>query len=147
MKKKRLAVYIIILLLLGIVAVWTFYPADDLKELKEIEIVQSGTDDAVQVVLNAAEAVRKKDRKLLAKQMFSQDNLEIGIITEPLWHEEFAPVEVIGVTRKVRKSGALMVHVRSIPRKRAYCFSVVKNSRGEYKIQSIGSSSGKLEKK
>lgn len=148
MKKYRFIFYIVMLTGLVILGIWTFYNPDELAGMKKIEEVESGTEEPVAVVKAAVEAVQKGDRKALARQMFSQDQLEVGIITEPLWKEPFAPVEIIGCSRRAQSNGNdIMVHVYSVPRKKSYCFTLIKDSKGKFKIQAVGSSSRMPENK
>ena len=74
--KKRWAVYILLLIVLAVIAVWVFHKPAYLKELKQVEDVESGTEQPVAAVNQALEAVRKNEKDKLIPLVLIRDLAE-----------------------------------------------------------------------
>lgn len=144
--KKRWAVYILLLIVLSVIAVWVFHKPAYLKELKQVEDVESGTEQPVAAVNQALEAVRKNEKDKLIPLVLIRDLAEFERNTEPLFAQpELHPVRILGCSRLVRSSRKdnLAVYVYSETRKQTYCFSMLKDNKGDYKIAGVSRSSRK----
>jgi len=142
--KKRWAVYILLLIVLAVIAVWVFHKPAYLKELKQVEDVESGTEQPVAAVNQALEAVRKNDK--LIPLVLIRDLAEFERNTEPLFAQpELHPVRILGCSRLVRSSRKdnLAVYVYSETRKQTYCFSMLKDNKlwGTSRWRSVPSNS------
>ena len=145
-QKKRWVVYILLLTVLAVIAVWVFHKPGGLKELKQVENVGSGTEQPVAAVNQALEAVRKNEKDKLIPLVLIRDQTEFERNTESLFGQPaLHPVRILGCSRLVRSSRKdnLAVYVYSETRKQTYCFSMLKDDKGDYKIARVSRSSRK----
>ena len=141
--KKRYYVYGILLLLLTGLAIWVFHQPDHLKELKKVEEVESGYEEPIAVVQEALEAVKKEDVKHLASLVLLRDSTEFERNIGPLLADPpFLPTRILGCSRLVHSSRKenIQIHIYSEPRDKTYLLAMLKDSAGNYKIYSVGSS-------
>ena len=137
--KKRMWFYAVVLVLLGLLAWWTFVDGDDLKKLKETELVTEGIEEPVALVEKTVKLVDGKQRQKVFALMASRDGIEFGRVWEVLSGEVMGPVEVLGCRRlkKSSQSGNISIYVRSVGRDKMYLFHLLKDRKGEYRIYDV----------
>lgn len=148
MKKKHLIFYGVVILLLGLLAIWVFGDPDPLQDLKEVETVTENTGEPLAVVDEFMKAVEKKDTRLLAQHMLNgRDSTEVEMLTALLYAEPaFTPVKILHCTRLVKshRNDNITVYVHSEKRKQTYAVSMLRNKQNKYTVSSIVPSNRKF---
>ena len=139
-KNKRFIAYGVLLFLSMVLAVWACYEPPYLAELKEMEPVESGTEEPLAAVNAALEAIGNKDERELFKLMLVKDSTEFqrytaGLLAGP----DFLPAKPVGCSRLIHshRGDNISVFVQSQPRDKIFQFALQKDAAGAYKIRSI----------
>ena len=138
--RTQIALLVVLLLVIAL-AVWIFWPKDELAHLKRTEEVTEGTEEAVKTVhalLAAAKA--EKPRKAFAPLMYVKDGTELDRITAPLLEKPaMDKLKFLGCSRlAVSHHDNLAVHVYSATRKKSYAFYFIRNKQGVWKFSDLG---------
>ena len=129
----------IVLVLLAALALYVFWPEDNLSDLKKVNYVQPSAQQR-EYVEKLLGFIEKDDMQSLFKEMAVPDKISFdGKYSEGLFAEkDFCPAEIVGATQlqKTSYKEDICIHVRSVKRKKVWQF-VLTPKDGSWKIRWI----------
>ncbi len=135
-KLGSLLIVAILLLVIGL----GYFTRDPLAALKEIEAVNSGTEEAEAFTRDILLLIEQDDMRALAQRMTADDNVAFqGKYSNGIFREkDFCPAEISGTPTRLKISSFdhISLYVKSQKRDTLYQFSLVKSEDG-YAIASI----------
>ena len=137
---KRIVLLLALLAAIAL-AIFVFWPKDDLAHLKQTAEVTTGTEAAVDTVRRIVAAAGAKDpRRALAEFMYVRDATEQERITAPLTEAPpLGELKFLGCDKLVvSHSDYLTVHAYSAARDRSYAFGFIRDPKGVYKLSGLG---------
>ena len=124
-----------------VIAVIVFLPKKDAyDELKKTEQITAGTEEAAALIKEVADAVDRKDKRKMLSLMLSPDKVFMDELLEKMKGEkEMGQLKIVACTRLIRshRNDNLSVHAYSSLRKKTYCFSLLKDKAGKYRLQDV----------
>ena len=138
---KKTTALLIALLVTVALALWVFWPQDDLSHLKRTVDVTEGVDAVIKTVRSVVSAAKSDNpRKALMPFMYIRDMTELERVTVPLLEKpELGELKFLGCTKlAVSHSDNITVHAFSSARNRSYAFYFIKDKQGVYKLSYLG---------